>query len=51
MSVRQLAGWIGLVSGVMAISAVALARWQWAAGLGVIVVTCILVAWRWESRE
>jgi hypothetical protein len=51
MTVRRLAGWIGLVSGVTAISAAAVARWEWAAGLGVVALVCLLVAWRWEVRE
>ena len=51
MTVRQLAGWIGLVSAVMAISAAAVARWEWAAGLGVVALAGGFVAWRWVPRE
>jgi hypothetical protein len=48
---RRLAGWIGLVSGVTAISAAAVARWEWAAALGVVALAGGFVAWRWEPRE
>jgi hypothetical protein len=48
---RQLVGWIGLVSAVMAISAAIAARWEWAAGLGVAAVAGGFVAWRWAPRE
>lgn len=51
MTVRKLAGWIGLVSGVVAIAAAEGARWAWAAGLGVVALACFLVAWRWRARE
>ena len=51
MIMRQLGGWIGLISGVTAISAAAVGRWEWAVSLGVVALAGGFVALWWESRE
>jgi len=47
----QLGGWIGLISGVTAISAAAVSRWEWAASLAVVALAGGFVALRWEPRK